>query len=106
MRLKTDSFVVESNVHFPPDYNLLWDSSRKCMDIIDKFLRKYQGISGWRKLACWYRGLKNSMRALGRVGKSGGKDKQARLIKAAGDYLEKARLFLAKFEKEKPNLPL
>lgn len=106
LRLKTDSFVVESNVHFPTDYNLLWDSGRKCMDIIDKFLRKYQGISGWRKLSCWYRGLKNSMRALGHVGKSGGKDKQARLIKAANDYLEKARLFLAKLEKEKPNLPL
>jgi hypothetical protein len=26
LRLKTDSFVVESNVHFPTDYNLLWDS--------------------------------------------------------------------------------
>jgi hypothetical protein len=25
LRLKTDSFVVESNVHFPTDYNLLWD---------------------------------------------------------------------------------
>ncbi len=106
LRLKTDSFVVESNVHFPTDYNLLWDSSRKCMDIIDKFLQKYQGISGWRKLAHWYRGLKNDMRALGQVGKAGGKDKQDRLIKAATDYLDKARLFLAKLEKEKANLPL
>ncbi len=106
LRLKTDSFVVESNVHFPTDYNLLWDSGRKCIDIIDKFLHKYQDITGWRKLACWHRGLKNSMRALGQVGKAGGKDKEARLIKAASDYLEKARLFLAKLEKEKTNLPL
>jgi hypothetical protein len=28
LRFKTDSFVVESNVHFPTDYNLLWDSAR------------------------------------------------------------------------------
>ena len=106
LRLKTDSFVVESNVHFPTDYNLLWDSGRKCIDIIEKFLKKYDEISGWRKLACWYRGLKNAMRALGQVGKAGGKDKESRLITAATDYLNKARLFLAKLEKEKQNLPL
>lgn len=106
LRLKTDSFVVKSNVHFPTDYNLLWDSSRKCIDIIEKFLKKYDGISGWRKLACWYRSLKNAMRTLGQVGKAGGKDKESRLIKAATDYLDLACLFLAKLEKEKQNLPL
>ncbi len=51
--LKTDSFVVESNVHFPTDYNLLWDCARKCLDTADKFLNKYEGIPGWRKLNHW-----------------------------------------------------
>ncbi|MCZ6899316.1 MAG: ISNCY family transposase, partial [Bacteroidetes bacterium] len=27
LRLKTDSFVVETDTHFPTDYNLLWDSA-------------------------------------------------------------------------------
>ncbi len=31
LRLKTDSFVVETHTHFPTDYNLLWDSARKCL---------------------------------------------------------------------------
>jgi len=106
LRLKTDSFEVKSNVHFPTDNNLLWYSSRKCIDIIEKSLKKYDGISGWRKLACWYRSLKNAMRTLGQVGKAGGKDKESRLIKAATDYLDMARLFLAKLEKQKQNLPL
>ena len=106
LRLKTDSFVVKSNVHFPTDYNLLWDSSRKCMDITEKFCEKYKSITGWRKLSSWYRFLKNDMRALGQVGKAGGKDKEARLLKAATDYLDKARLFLAKLEKEKHNFPM
>ena len=39
LSLKTDSFVVETNVHFPTDYNLLWDSSRKALDTIEKFKR-------------------------------------------------------------------
>jgi len=45
------------------------------------------------------------MRALGQVGKAGGKDKEVRLQKAATDYLDKALLFLTKLEKEKTNLP-
>lgn len=106
LRLKTDSFVVESNVHFPTDYNLLWDSGRKCMDIMGKFIKKYKHVTGWRKRGYWYRSLKSKMRALGQVGKSGGKGKEERLLQAATDYLDTARLFLDKLKKEKPNLPL
>ena len=40
LHLKTDSFVVESNVHFPTDYNLLWDSARKCLDMVSKLEKK------------------------------------------------------------------
>ena len=39
--LKTDSYVVETNVHFPTDYNLLWDCVRKCIDMVGKVLEKY-----------------------------------------------------------------
>lgn len=31
---KVDSYVVETNVHFPTDINLLWDSGRKVLDTI------------------------------------------------------------------------
>jgi len=106
LRLKTDSFVVESNVHFPTDYNLLWDSGRKCMDIMGKFIKKYKHVPGWRKRGYWYRSLKSKMRTLGQVGKSGGKGKEERLLQAATDYLDTTRLFLDKLKKEKPNLPL
>lgn len=44
LRLKTDSFVVESNVHFPTDYNLLWDSTRKCLDTVSIFFGEIQRI--------------------------------------------------------------
>jgi len=51
--LKTDSYVIQSNVHFPTDFNLLYDSSRKCLDIIQYFLDLYSCITGWRKLKAW-----------------------------------------------------
>jgi len=104
LSLKTDSFVVESNVHFPTDYNLLWDSARKCIDIVTKFQEKYN-LPGWRKIKDWRKDLKNKMRALGRASASGGKNKQYRLTYAAGSYLSKAKALLAKLEKEKPHFP-
>ena len=91
LRLKTDSFVVESNVHFPTDYNLLWDSARKCLDIVEKFQTKHPEIEGWRKIHDWYKRLKNSMRAVGKASSSGGKNKEQRIKEAVCYYLSKAR---------------
>ena len=93
---KTDSFVVESNVHFPTDYNLLWDSARKCLDMVAKFQQKYPRIPGWRKKHDWYRHLKNSMRAVGKACSSGGRNKQQRIQQAVRYYLTKAQALLDK----------
>src|SRR5699024_9545856 len=95
LRLKTDSFVVESNVHFPTDYNLLWDCSRKSIDMIDK-LRTIRSLEGWRKSKHWRRDLKNKMRTLGRASSSGGKNKQEREMVAATAYLDKAKSLYVK----------
>jgi hypothetical protein len=105
LRLKTDSFVVESNVHFPTDYNLLWDSVRKCLDMIDKFLEKYPEVPGWRKMGDWYRQQKNSMRAVGKASSSGGKGKEQRVKRAVRYYLSKARALQDKLERSKEVLP-
>jgi len=105
LRLKTDSFVVESNVHFPTDYNLLWDSARKCLDMVDKFLAKYPEIPGWRKMGDWYRQLKNSMRAVGKTLSSGGKNKEQRIKQVVRYYLSKARALQDKLERSKEDLP-
>ncbi len=42
--------MVESNIYFPTDYNLLWDSGSKCLDMISYFINAYSEIKGWRKL--------------------------------------------------------
>lgn len=104
LRLKTDSFVVESNVHFPTDYNLLWDSARKSIDMVNKFQEKYN-LPGWRKIKNWRKDLKNKMRALGQASASGGKGKQERLRISAQTYLTKAKALYQKFEKSKDTFP-
>lgn len=106
LRLKTDSFVVESNVHFPTDYNLLWDCLRKCLDTVMKFTEKYERLEGWRKLASWRHDVKGLMRELGKAGSSGGKNKDQRIKAAAINYLNKAMALMVKLTKETPNFPV
>jgi hypothetical protein len=104
--LKTDSFVVESNVHFPTDYNLLWDSARKCLDMAGKFLEKYPQVPGWRKISNWYNQMKSMMRAVGKTSSSGGKGKEERVKQSARTYLSKARALLDKLEESKETFPM
>jgi hypothetical protein len=106
LRLKTDSFVVESNVHFPTDYNLTWDCARKCLDTVNYFLKKYPQIQGWRKIKNWRYELKNMMRNVGRISGGGGKNKTINLQKSTLLYLEKNRLLLQKLLSEKDNFPI
>ena len=105
MLLKTDSVVVESNVHFPTDYNLLWDCARKCLDTVSKFLHKYKTIEGWRKIDNWIYEIKGLMRELGKASSSGGKGKEARVAMAAKSYLKKSKALLLKLENELPDFP-
>jgi transposase, IS5 family len=60
-RLKTDSYVLETNIHFPTDLNLLWDSSRKCLNVVECLL-KHTRLTGWRKIKHMYRTLKSQFR--------------------------------------------
>lgn len=104
--LKTDSFVVESNVHFPTDYNLLWDSARKALDTIEKFTSKYPNLKGWRKANDWYKELKTLSRVVGRASSRGGKNKEKHVKNAARQYINKATALNKKLSKCKSNLPI
>lgn len=94
--IKSDSYVVESTVHFPTDYNLLWDCARKALDTIEKIIERCPNLSGWRKTKDWKRELKNRCRSLGKASASGGKNKKQRVKKTTEDYLDKARILSKK----------
>lgn len=103
--LKSDSFVVEGNVHFPTDYNLLWDSARKILDNVSKLKKKY-GLRNWRKIKNWRSELKGLMRELGKASSSGGRNKPQRVKSAALSYLTKSRALLQKITKDLPGFPI
>lgn len=64
LELKTDSFVLETNVHFPTDLNLLYDSLRKTLSCIEKKASTHSEIfKGWRKIKSIKKETKSIYRA-------------------------------------------
>ena len=61
LELKTDSYALEANVHFPTDLNLLWDSARKCLDTV-KALQAETSLTGWRKIKHIQKTIKSNFR--------------------------------------------
>ena len=93
--VKTDSYVLETNVHYPTDMNLLWDAGRKSIELSSRF-HKSLGLLGWRKAKIWTRQLKNRKRACEKVFSGGGAGKENRVKKAVSSYLQTARELDAK----------
>jgi IS5 family transposase len=60
LKLKTDSYTVETDVHFPTHLNLLWDGCRKCLDMVKKLQDISVGsVEGWRKIKSIRKTLKS-----------------------------------------------
>lgn len=91
LEIKADSYVLETDVHFPTDLNLLWDSGRKCVDLIEGFLASGYALPGWRKFKDWRRQLKNLQRSTSQIVYRGGPNKEARVKKAVREYLTVGR---------------
>ena len=82
---------MESTVHYPTDVTLLYDSGRKCLDMILKASREPDNnLSGWRKVQYWYRQLRKRERQLSRILGQGGKNRATRVEEATEAYLELA----------------
>ncbi len=95
LKIKVDTYVLESNVHFPTDLNLLWDSIRKVIDI-SVWLSGNCNVNGWRKEKDWRRKLKGTFRISAKVHKGGGKNKDIRLRAIVSAYLYLSKSLLKK----------
>src|SRR3989339_979774 len=92
INLKVDTYVLETNVHFPTDMNLLWDAGRKSLDMIEDAIE--EGVlewKGWRKGNYWRRELKTLMRISAKASSGGGKNKEALEKEHVRSYLELSR---------------
>lgn len=90
LQLKTDSFAAETNVHFPTDLNLLYDSLRKGLETVAHICEQDKTIKGWRK----HKAVISSVKSLFRVASHKvfkGKN-EAEKIQSVKNYLHKARV--------------
>jgi len=89
---RCDSFVVETDVHFPTDINLLYDAMRKVIELTAELCDRH-GVSDWRQHVYNVRHVKRLMRAAQNRKRSKAKSKvreeqrQALIVQAHEDYL-------------------
>jgi len=99
LRASCDSFVVETDVHYPTDINLLFDALRKVIVLI-MTLCDDLGVSGWRKGVYNLKKVKRYFRRAQQIKRSTSKDKAKRakrdqlIIDAHMAYLELANFFI------------
>jgi hypothetical protein len=99
LRASCDSFVVETDVHYPTDINLLFDAMRKVIVLI-MALCEDLGVPGWRKGVCNLKKVKRYFRKAQQIKRSTSKDetkkaKREQLIMDAHmAYVELANAFI------------
>jgi transposase, IS5 family len=73
IKTRCDSFVVETNVHYPTDSNLLFDASRKAIELTSNLCSELN-ISGWRQSKSLIKKLKKKLRTIQNIRHSTSKD--------------------------------
>ena len=101
LNARADSFVVETDVHYPTDLNLLLDAVRKAIETCAQ-LCKDEGLSDWRQSKHNIRKLKRLYRRLQSLKRCTAKDpdkraaRQGEIEQACRDYLALAEQFLTR----------
>jgi hypothetical protein len=99
LRIKVDTYALETDVHFPTDLNLLWDAGRKCVDLVQKYRDQFgYELPGWRKAQDWRRRLKGLERMTSKTVYGGGAHKAERVQQAVREYLSVGRELSAKVQ--------
>jgi len=89
LRLSSDTYVAEANIHFPTDLWLLWCSGRKSLDVLDSILSEFDGVlSGWRKIKHLGELVKRRYRNSSEIHRKKGNNYQPRLKSSVKDYLK------------------
>lgn len=94
---RADSFVMETNIHYPTESALIGDGLRKIIELASA-LAEGHGVAGWRQHAHLLKRVKRLVRAAARIAaRKGGRYKKRlkaayqKLLKLAGKLIARAR---------------
>lgn len=88
LQIKADSFVVESNIHFPTDLNLLWDSLRKSLESMAYFQSELPELRSTYQCKRWTSKARSAYRTSSEIHRKKGGNYQQRLEVSVGSYLK------------------
>jgi transposase, IS5 family len=98
LHASVDSFVVKSDVHFPTDINLLYDSMRKSISLIAAICSANE-VKGWRQSDHHICKLKTELRRVQKAKHSGKSTSEEKIKIAHTQYILKAKNILEKVKK-------
>lgn len=93
--VRGDSFVVETNIHYPTDSSLIADGLRKVLGIA-AMLAGLFGLIGWRQHKHLYRKARRLVRKIERIAARKGNDYRQRMKKPYRELLEVAEMLLTR----------
>ena len=91
--VRADSFVVETNIHYPTESRLIGDGVRSfaplCVELADEL-----GVEGWRQTKHLTKKIKKLVQNIGRLASSKSPNKKDAMESLYGDLLERTSLLL------------
>lgn len=92
-RVRADSFVCETNIHYPTESSLIWDGMKKLIPLGRK-LADSMGIGGWRQATHQLRKIKQEVREIARLSASKSPQVKQGIYPAYGVLLDRVGLVL------------
>jgi transposase, IS5 family len=100
-QVRGDSFVVETNIHYPTESSLIGDGLRKVLTLSANLAYEY-GVAGWRQHEQLHKTVRAQVRVIREAARSKSANKEERvqkgyraLLATAKDLLSRAMLLLA-----------
>jgi len=93
--VRGDSFVAETNIHYPTDSTLIRDGLRKILGLAARLAERF-GLEGWRQHKHLLRKVKKLVRKIERTASRKGSDYQERLQPLYRELLEGAGMILTR----------
>jgi hypothetical protein len=94
-KVRGDSFVVQKNIHYPTDANLILDGIHKSIELSVR-LADELNISGWRQHASLLKKIKSILRNIQRTARSKRKNKEEQLKKLYEELIKRAHKIIEK----------
>ncbi len=93
--VRGDTFVVETNIHYPTESSLIGDGLRKVLPLAAE-LAEQQGLSGWRQHEHILKNVRKLVQRIGRASRAKGKGSPERLKKLYRELLDLAKELLGR----------